>query len=60
MNWGVIPTLYQNKHTDDAKIAFAIEKAEEQGFVKPGDILVVTAGFNQGTGGTDLIRVLSA
>jgi len=59
MNWGVFPTLYQDLHTDDAKIGYAIERATEQGFVKAGDILVVTAGHNQETGGTDLIRILT-
>ncbi len=47
------------KQTDDAKIAFAIEKASEQGFVKPGDILIVTASHSESDGGTNLIRVLT-
>lgn len=59
MNWGVFPTLYRDLHTDDAKIGHAIERAAEQGFVKAGDILVVTAGHSQATGGTDLIRILT-
>jgi pyruvate kinase len=59
LNWGVVPTLYRDKQTDDAKIAFAIEKATEQGFVKPGDTIVVTAGHNETSGGTNLIRVLT-
>ncbi len=59
MNWGILPTLYQDKHSDDAKIAFAIEQAAQQGIVKPGDILIATAGHSQETGGTDLIRVLT-
>jgi pyruvate kinase len=59
LNWGVLPTLYRDKQTDDAKIAFAVEKALEQGFVKPGDTLIVTAGHSETTGGTNLIRVLT-
>jgi pyruvate kinase len=58
MNWGVIPILYQDKHTDDAKIAFAIETAKARGALKTGDTLVATSGHSQTTGGTDLIRVL--
>ena len=59
LNWGVVPTLYRGKQNDDAKIAFAIEKASEQGFVKPGDTLIVTASHSESDGGTNLIRVLT-
>ena len=58
MNWGVIPILYQDEFTDDAKIAFAIDRVREQGIVKTGDILVATSGHSQASGGTDLIRIL--
>ncbi|MEA3273855.1 MAG: pyruvate kinase [Pseudomonadota bacterium] len=59
MNWGVLPILYRGELFDDAKIAFAIEKALERGIVQPGDTLIATAGHSQTTGGTDLIRVLT-
>ncbi len=59
LNWGVVPTLYRGKQNDDAKIAFAIDKASEQGFVKPGDTLIVTASHSESNGGTNLIRVLT-
>jgi len=59
LNWGVVPTLYRDKQTDDAKIAFAVAKATEQGFVKPGDTLIVTAGYSPATDGTNLIRVMT-
>jgi pyruvate kinase len=59
MNWGVIPVLYQSGLSDDAKFAFAIEKARARDLVQPGDILVATSGHTQAAGGTDLIRVLT-
>lgn len=59
LNWGVVPTLCQNKQTDDAKIAFAIDRAIEQGFVQPGDTLIVAAGHSETSGGTNMIRVLT-
>jgi pyruvate kinase len=59
MNWGVIPILYQAGLSDDAKFAFAIEKARARDLVQPGDILIATSGHTQTAGGTDLIRVLT-
>ena len=60
MNWGVLPTLYEGAHTDEAKIAFAVEKAKEMGIAQLGDTLIVTSGFDQTTaGGTNMIRTLT-
>jgi pyruvate kinase len=59
LNWGVVPTLYRGKQTDDAKIAFAIKTASERGLVKPGDNLVITASHSETTSGTNMIRVLT-
>jgi len=60
MNWGVVPTLYEAAQPDEAKIAFAVEKAKEIGIAQIGDTLIVTSGFDEITaGGTDMIRVLT-
>ena len=59
MNWGVVPLLYQQHSSDDEKIAFAIDRAREQGIVKSGDLVIATCGHSQTTGGTNLIRVLT-
>jgi pyruvate kinase len=59
MNWGVFPLFYSGEPTDEARIAFAIHRAEELGYAQPGDVAVVTAGQNQQAGGTNLIRVVS-
>lgn len=58
LNWGVLALHYQGEKNDDAKIDFAIQKARTLGYVQEGDIVVVTAGRIQKTGGTDLIRVV--
>lgn len=59
MNWGVIPLLYRGQPDDDARIAFALERARELGYVNPGDVVLSTAGYQQQAGGTDLIRVIT-
>ncbi len=59
MNWGVIPMLYSGDPTDHARLDFAIEQGKALGYLRPGDIVVSTAGQHQQAGGTDLIRVLT-
>lgn len=59
MNWGVFPILYTGESSDDAKIAFGIEKARELGYVKTADVVIITAGHYQVAGGTDYIRVIT-
>jgi pyruvate kinase len=58
MNWGVIPLLYEGDSDDNAKLKFAISRARDLCYIKPGDVIVVTAGSQQQVGGTDIIRVL--
>ncbi len=58
MNWGVIPMLYEGGNDDKAKLDFALNRAKELGYIKSGDVVVVTAGYQQQAGSTDLIRVL--
>jgi pyruvate kinase len=60
MNWGVLAMHYEGDGTDDDKIAFAISRARELGYVRDNDILVMTAGSSRQAGSTDLIRVLRA
>ncbi|MEW7994088.1 MAG: pyruvate kinase [Candidatus Thiodiazotropha endolucinida] len=59
MNWGVVPILFQEESTDEAKIAFCIEQARKRGLLNSGDIAIATSGYSQTTGGTDLIRVMT-
>jgi pyruvate kinase len=51
--------LYKQGLNDDEKITFGIAQAKSMGYVLSGDIVIVTAGHRQKSGGTDLIRVLT-
>jgi pyruvate kinase len=59
MNWGVIPVLYEGESSDRARLAFAVKSGKALGYLKAGDIAVLTSGHHQQAGGTDLIRVLT-
>ncbi len=61
MNWGVTPVRYAAAagRSDEAKLAFALDAAKGMGLVSAGDTVVVTSGYQQTAGGTDLIRVVT-
>jgi pyruvate kinase len=59
MNWGVTPIRYDDQGDDEAKLSYAIEQAISHEFIKRGDVVVVTSGYQQTTGGTDLIRIIT-
>jgi len=59
MNWGVIPALYQGNPEDEERIEFAIAEIRQMVNAGSGDILVITAGHQQRSGGTDLIRIIT-
>ena len=59
MNWGVTPIRYDAGDDDEAKLVYALQEARRMGFVSAGDTVVVTSGYQQTTGGTDLIRVVT-
>jgi pyruvate kinase len=59
MNWGVIPALYLGEPDDDARIEFAIAETRKMVNANSGDILVITAGHGQQSGGTDLVRIIT-
>jgi pyruvate kinase len=59
MNWGVLPILYNDEPTDEARIEFGIKRAKQLGYVRTGDVIVATAGQGQKAGGTDMIRVMT-
>jgi pyruvate kinase len=58
LNWGVIPLLYEGERKDDARIAFAVTRGRELGYVEKNDIVIATAGHQQMAGGTDMIRII--
>jgi pyruvate kinase len=59
MNWGVTAILYEGVHSDEDTIRFSVRRARELGYVREGDVVVVTAGQHRQAGGTNLIRVVS-
>ena len=58
MNWGITALRCQDEGDED-KIAFAIKRAREMGYVEAGDVVIVTAGLSKQSGSTDMIRVLT-
>ena len=59
MNWGVTPIRYDGGGDDEAKLEYALREARRLGFVAVGDTVVVTSGYQQTAGGTDLIRIIT-
>jgi pyruvate kinase len=59
MNWGVIPVLYQGEPEDEARIKFALSAIKQIANADTGDIMIITAGHYQKSGGTDLVRVIT-
>ncbi|MDH7484826.1 MAG: pyruvate kinase [Anaerolineae bacterium] len=56
--WGVYPLLSHRSDSTDEVIADAVQTAKEHGFVKEGDVVVVTAGSAGSVPGTtDLMKV---
>lgn len=56
--WGIETAMMPYSYNSDELVDLAIEVAEQAGFVKNGDLVVVTAGVPVGiTGTTNMIRV---
>lgn len=57
--WGVSPLYLKREETAEELFADAVEKALKAGYVKKGDIVVITAGVPLGIAGkTNMIRVV--
>ena len=58
MSWGVTPVLFEEKQTSDELFEHAVDKAVENGIVKSGDLVVLTAGLPMGIPGmTNILKV---
>jgi pyruvate kinase len=56
--WGVYPVLSPYSNSTDDVIELSIQSTVDEGYVKEGDLVVVTAGIPVGTAGsTNLIKV---
>lgn len=58
MNWGVLAMRYEGDGDDEDKIRFTFEHGLRLGYLKSGDLVILTAGNTRQAGSTDLIRVL--
>ncbi len=59
LEWGVAPLLIERKKDADSLFAEALAAAEKMGYVKEGDVVVLTAGLPLGIAGrTNMIRVV--
>ncbi|NMC82364.1 MAG: pyruvate kinase [Armatimonadetes bacterium] len=58
LSWGVTPLMAPQSETVDDTLRNSFRAARHSGLVKPGDTVVLTAGFPAGqSGNTNLIRV---
>lgn len=58
LSWGVTPIVCEEKYTNDELFDHAVERAEENGLIKSGDLVVITAGVPLGISGTtNLMKV---
>lgn len=58
LSWGILPLMVEEKTNTDDLFEHAIEEAEKEGYVKQGEITVITAGVPLGVSGTtNLIKV---
>lgn len=57
--WGVNPLVIEREETTEDLFAAAVAEAKKAGYVKDGDIVVITAGVPLGVAGkTNMIRVV--
>lgn len=52
LSWGVQPLIIEEKGTTDDLFETAVEEAQKKGYVKQGDVTVITAGVPLGVSGT--------
>lgn len=58
MSWGVLPGIIDEKNNTDELIKHAIDVSLQKGYLKHGDLVVVTAGVPLGMSGTtNLLKV---
>ncbi|WIF95233.1 pyruvate kinase [Caminicella sporogenes] len=56
--WGVKPILMKQVKSTDEVFELSVQKAKEHGYIKDGDLVVITAGIPVGVAGaTNLIKV---
>ena len=57
--WGVSPLCIKQESSSEALFASAVAEAKKAGYVKTGDVVVITAGVPLGIAGTtNMIHVV--
>lgn len=58
LSWGVTPIVCEEKYTNDELFDHAVDRAEQNGLIQSGDLVVITAGVPLGISGTtNLMKV---
>lgn len=58
LSWGVTPVLVPHTYTTDEMLDVSIEAIVRKGWVKEGDLVIITAGVRTGLpGSTNLLQV---
>lgn len=58
LSWGVLPLMIEEEESTDVLFDHAVEAAEKAGYVKSGELAVITAGIPLGISGTtNIIKV---
>lgn len=52
LSWGVLPIMCEEKSNTDELFEHAVEVAKKTGYIKKGDLVVITAGILLGQSGT--------
>lgn len=52
LSWGVIPIMAEEKENSDELFKHAVDRAEEEGHLENGNLVVITAGVPLGISGT--------
>lgn len=61
LSWGIVPGIIEEKDNTDELIRHAIDVSLEMGYLKKGDLVVITAGVPLGMSGTtNLLKVEKA
>lgn len=58
LSWGVVPIMVDEKNNTDELFDHVVDQARKNGYVKNGDLVVITAGVPLGVSGTtNLLKV---
>ena len=59
LNWGVTAVLFEGERSDETMVQCGVRRGLELGYLRRGDVVVVTEGVSRRTGSTNMIRVMT-